>query len=119
MRKWQLAGFILAAIFFAKTGHANWQGAGCWNCEYSGIVGTVDSQCSRAGDGQIGEGTDCNNYYDGWGWMCYTNNAACYNVDVDGGGEGGGGGGGSTNPCVIGPSAGCPAECSSCTRTLY
>lgn len=120
MKGFWLPGLVLLVAVFvsASEGSATWQGAGCWNCESRWLVGEVDMTCKLAGDGHTGEGTDCNEYWDGWGWMCQTNNTPCYNINVDGGGGGSTGGtGGST--CVIGRTQVCPAQCASCERLVY
>lgn len=112
----KMVGLLL--LVSAAVGQAQ---TGCWNCSASWIVGSIDERCSRAGDGQTGAGTDCGEYHDGWGWICYTSGELCYNVDVNGGGGPGGGGGlgGGGESCTVGSGEVCPAECSRCTRVLF
>lgn len=112
----EIVGLLL--LVTATAAHAQ---TGCWNCSPSWLVGSVDEKCSRAGDSQTGDGTECNEYHDGWGWVCYTEGDLCYNVDVSGGGGSGGGGGfgGGGESCTVGLGEVCPAECSRCTRVLY
>lgn len=112
--------FGLLLLITTAASHAQ---SGCWNCKPSWVVGSIDEKCSHAGDNQTGEGTECDEYHDGWGWVCYTSGDVCYNVDVNGGGGSGGGGGGfgggGGETCTVEASEVCPAECSRCTRILY
>src|SRR6478752_4914719 len=47
-------------------------------------------RCLIAGDGQEGDGTSCDEYYVGDGWVCTTSGNPCYNVTVHGSLQGGG-----------------------------
>jgi hypothetical protein len=107
---------VLLSLVAPRT-EASWLGFGCWVCDYVGLTG-VEERCDMVGNGENGDGTNCNESNDlTWGWFCYTNNTPCYNTIVTGGGGGGAGGGGSA--CSRAPGAPCPAECSSCVTDPY
>ena len=118
--KVQVAAMVLLGLIgISAEASAGWQGAGCWECGYTSLVGS-NARCDMVGNGDTGDGTNCYESYM-MGWFCETNGVACYNTEVSGGGGGGGGtgGGGGSSACTIAQSANCPAECFSCQRTSF
>ena len=107
-----LAGVIL--LWGSTAISAQWLGPGCWYCKDAWPVGTIDQFCELAGHGETGDGLDCREGFDGWGYTCYVPPDPCYNEDASGGGGGGGGGGGSGTTCLIRVGRLCPAQCFSC-----
>jgi hypothetical protein len=85
---------------------------GCLDCVERTMVTIPRDSCSQVGDQQEGW-TSCSEETYGLYRFCSLSGSACFNVDAGGGSSGSGGGG---DTCVIGPNAGCPAECFSCER---
>lgn len=88
---------------------------GCLYCKYERPTG-IAATCMQVGDGQNGDGTQCDDYPGMLGGSaCYTNNDPCFGIIVNGGGgSGGGGGGGGGSSCGRGAGGVCEAQCFSC-----
>jgi hypothetical protein len=88
-------------------------GSGCYGCfsHRSGAAGYV--VCAMLPDGTQ---PLCVNtpYIPGAGWP-----GSSWDWIPPPGGGGGGLGGGGGDPCTVGPSQACPAECASCGRRAY
>lgn len=119
MRRTYIATAFAILFVMACEAQAGWLGLGCWNCE-SSSGWNANKRCNLAGHEENGTGTNCYQGEEIMGEWCYTNGVFCYNTDVSGGGGGGGGGtGGGGSTCTVAPSAGCPAECMSCSTRAY
>lgn len=104
---WVLIAFCALGVTAAA--RAGWLGAGCWVCEYVGLLGPSE-RCFLVGSNEHGDGINCYEAYL-FGWYCETSGGPCFNVDaIEDPPDGGGGGGG----CTIVPGEACPADCPSC-----
>ena len=110
---------VAALLAVPSPAEASWTGPGCWVCSYSWPVGTIDERCDMVDDQEEGDGINCNEWFDGWGWQCSVPWQPCYNEDAGAGGGGSSAGGGASKTCTVRQGHLCPAECESCEIVYF